>query len=142
NTEKVELRAVRAEEEVLGKTAIQENKQKPIIMGKLGEIPVRKIEINTPSGRLFTKERTEIEVHATVFPTNASYQEVEWRVVTDAGIDTNIATIEQIGKSAIIRALGDGDFRVRCTSKNGTDNVRLISEIEFSAEGLGKAFKN
>lgn len=141
-TEIITLQAVQPSQEIIGRSALLENQPKPIIMGQQHEIPARRIDLRSLSGRTFTKEQTEIEVVAEILPANASYQEVEWRVVTDAGIDTNIATIESNGKRAIIRALGDGDFRVRCTSKNGTDHVRLISELEFTAEGLGKAFKN
>ncbi len=67
---------------------------------------------------------------------------MEWSVVTDIGVESNIAKIESNGKKAKIIALGDGDFRVRCTSKNGTNHTTLISELEMKATGLGTAYKN
>ncbi|MFL0252805.1 hypothetical protein ACJDT4_20560 [Clostridium neuense] len=43
------------------------------------------------------------------------------------------------GNDAVITALGDGNLRLRCTIKNGSDKVKLISELEFEITGLGKA---
>ncbi|MNP58626.1 hypothetical protein D3C76_1535570 [compost metagenome] len=39
-------------------------------------------------------------------------------------------------------ALGDGEFRLRATSSNGTDKTKLISQLEFKATGLGTAYKD
>lgn len=86
--------------------------------------------------------KKEIEVEAKLYPANTSYHDVEWSVVTDIGVESNIAKIESNGKKAKIIALGDGDFRVRCTSKNGTNHTTLISELEMKATGLGTAYKN
>ena len=63
-------------------------------------------------------------------------------MVNDAGIESNIAKVEANGLEAKITALGDGSFRVRCTSKNGTDKTKLISQLEFEATGLGVAYKD
>ena len=49
--------------------------------------------------------------------------------------------IEALDNEAKVTALGDGEFRVRCTSKNGTDKTKIISELEFKAVGLGTAYK-
>ena len=38
-----------------------------------------------------------------------------------------------------IKAIADGDFRLRCTSKSGSDKVRIISELEFNIKGIGVA---
>ncbi|WP_067841808.1 glycoside hydrolase family 2 TIM barrel-domain containing protein [Amphibacillus sediminis] len=114
----------------------------PTVTGYEGEQPVRKIEIISPTGQLFHRELTEMEVQVKLHPADASDQDIEWSVVNDVGIKTNIASIEGHGHRAKVRAIGDGCFRVRCTSKNGTDKIKLISELEMSANGLGVAYKN
>lgn len=118
------------------------NRDVPVVMGSSEEIPVRKIEIISESGQLFDESRKEMIVQAKLHPVDASYQEVEWSVVNEAGIVSNIAKVEAFGHEAKITALGDGEFRVRCTSKNGTDKTKLISQLEFITEGLGYAYKD
>ena len=118
------------------------NTDMPIVMGSADEIPVRKIEIISESGQKLDPTKREIIVRAKLHPADASYQDVEWSVVNDAGIESNIAKVEANGLEAKITALGDGSFRVRCTSKNGTDKTKLISQLEFEATGLGVAYKD
>lgn len=125
-----------------GMSATFENKEQPIIMGVPEEMPLRKIELHSEAGQQFDANRKKIKVEVTCFPENATYRDVEWRVVNDAGITSNIAKVEANDKYAIVEALGDGEFRLRCTSKNGTDKTTMISELEFKASGLGKAYKD
>lgn len=126
-----------------GITAITQNAELTPVIGDMNEIPVRKIEIVSPSGQQFSIDKKEMTVSVNLLPANTSYPEVEWRIVNDAGIESNLARIEPIGKhEAKITAFGDGSFRVRCMSKNGTDKIRIISQLEFTAVGLGTAFKD
>lgn len=125
-----------------GIAAQTQNQELPCVMGIIEEIPVRKIEIISESGQLFDESKKEMYIRARLYPENTSYQEVEWSIVTAGGIVSNNAKIEANGHEARVIALGDGNFRVRCTSKNGTDNTKLISELEFKAEGLGTFYKN
>ncbi len=113
-----------------------------VVTGKSEEIPVRKIEISSDSGQTLNEVKQQLNVFATLYPADTDYTDVEWSVVNDIGIVSNIATIEPNGKKAKVTAFGDGEFRVRCTSKNGKDTINLISELEFKAEGLGPAFKD
>lgn len=136
------FRAVPADKPVKGLAARSANRELPIVTGRGDEIPVRKIELVCDGERRLNPERKELVVRAVLHPADASYREVEWRVVNDAGVDTHLARIEADGGVARVTALGDGAFRVRCMSRNGTDKVRLISELEVTAEGLGTAFKN
>ena len=106
------------------------------------EIPVRKISLRSESGITFNKDKREIKVFAKILPENATYRDLEWRVTNNAGIDSSIAEVEAKGAEAVVKALGDGAFRLRCMGRNGTDKIRLISQIEFNAEGLGKAYIN
>ncbi|WP_026561659.1 glycoside hydrolase family 2 TIM barrel-domain containing protein [Bacillus sp. J37] len=125
-----------------GITANAKNHGMPIVLGNKDEIPVRKIELISESGQLFNESITEMEVYANIYPLNATYQDVEWSVVNESGIKSNIAKVTGNGTKALVTALGDGEFRIRCTSKNGSDKIRLISQLEFKAEGLGKAYKD
>lgn len=125
-----------------GISAKTNNQELSCVMGSDEEIPLRKLEIISDSGQVFDEARKELHVRAKLYPENTSYQEVEWNVVNDAGIVSNIAQVKEFGHEAKITALGDGEFRVRCTSKNGTDKTKLISELEFKAEGLGTAYKD
>jgi beta-galactosidase len=138
-----EFESIKSEDENLeGICAFMKNQKLPCIMGSEEEIPLRKIEIISEEGQIFNKSIKEINVIAKLYPENTSYKEVEWSVVNDAGIKSNIAKIEQFGHKAKITALGDGKFRVRCTSKNGSNKIKIISQLEFKAEELGQAYKD
>ncbi|WP_420489930.1 glycoside hydrolase family 2 TIM barrel-domain containing protein [Neobacillus vireti] len=130
------------EGELEGISAYTRNQDLPIFMGGNEEIPLRKIEIISKEGQVFDTTKKEMTVRVKLYPENTSYKEVEWSVVNETGIQTNIAKVESIGDKAKIIALGDGEFRVRCTSKNGTDKTKLISQLEFKVEGLGTAYKD
>lgn len=139
----IEFEAVEAKGKIIdGISAFMENKDMPCVMGDSEERPVRKLEIISSSGQVFNENKRELNVSAMLYPKDTSYKEVEWSVVNDVGIVSNIAKIEAFGNEAKVTSLGDGEFRVRCTSKNGTDKIKLISELEFKAIGLGAAYKN
>jgi beta-galactosidase len=125
-----------------GTSAFMRNQEMPYVMGSKEEITLRTIEIMSKSGQLFNESRKEMYVQARLYPENTSYQDVEWSVVNDAGIVSNIAIVEAFGHEVKVTALGDGEFRLRCTSKNGTDKTKLISQLEFKATGLGAAYKD
>ena len=101
------------------------------------EIPIRKITLKSLQGNSYNKKNQKFEVIAELSPPNASYSDLEWRVCNDAGITTNLAKVESQGDKAIVTALGDGSFRLRCMCKNGATKVRLISQLEFVSKGLG-----
>ncbi|WP_055110171.1 glycoside hydrolase family 2 TIM barrel-domain containing protein [Paenibacillus ihumii] len=125
-----------------GICARTENKELPCVMGAPDEVPLRKIELISEAGQKFDPSRREMVVRAQLHPPETSYRDVEWSVVNDAGIESNIAKVEADGLEARITALGDGEFRLRCMSRNGTDKIKLISQLEFAASGLGAAYKD
>lgn len=139
-----EFQSVPAADEVqLGSIdANTKNEIMAIVMGSEAEVPLRKIELISSKGQVLNPSNTVLTVEAVLYPANTSYTDLEWSVVNDAGIESNIAKIEADGHTATISALGDGEFLVRATSKNGTDKTKLISHLEFRAEGLGTAFKD
>ncbi|MBP5702105.1 MAG: DUF4982 domain-containing protein, partial [Lachnospiraceae bacterium] len=116
----------------------EENTERPLNLGSENDVPVRKIEISCED-RVFTPERKEIPVSIKILPDNATDREIIRAVVNDKGVPTNIAEVFPNGPGAVLRAKGDGEFRLRCMSKSGTDNIRVISETEFRIEGIGRA---
>lgn len=133
---------VEEEAVIQGVSANTANRELPVVVGCREEIPVRKLEIISEAGQQFDAERTEMEVNVKLYPADTSYREVEWSVVNEAGIESNIAKVQAYGQRAKVTALGDGEFRLRCTSKNGTSKVKLISQLEFTVTGLGTAYKD
>lgn len=105
------------------------------------EVPIRKIELISHQGTQLTEALNEVEVTANLLPLNATYDEVTWRVTDKAGIDSNIVELTQLEPHKVkLKAIGDGTFYVRCMAKNGSEKVRLISQLDFTVTGLGEAF--
>ena len=131
-----------------GVSTVEQNSELPLITGLHDAVPVRKIELRTEDGQHFDEEKTDILVKAYLYPENAADREILFAAVNDAGITSNLAEIEMLpvpagDKAAAycrIHAKGDGSFRVRATSKSGTEKVKIMSQLEFSADGLGEAY--
>ncbi|WMJ89181.1 glycoside hydrolase family 2 TIM barrel-domain containing protein [Anaerocolumna sp. MB42-C2] len=136
-TEVLRLDALHCEK-IPGVSSITENKQSEDVI----EIPIRKIELINQGNNHLTKERKETIVSARIFPENATYEEIEWKAMTVNGIISNVAKIEVKGREAIVTAMGDGEFRLCCTAKNGGKNPQVISELEFQITGLGEILIN
>lgn len=128
------------------------NEERPVLTGSAQEIPLRKIEIISESGQLLDPANPELIVTVKLYPENTSYRDIEWAAVNDGGIESNIAKVEVMPAgtdgngenqhTVKVSAIGDGAFRLRATSANGTDKTKLISQLEFKAEGLGTAYKD
>lgn len=106
---------------------------------KKKEIPIRKLEIVAPAGTSLNGELATVPLRLKVYPENATYDDISWRVTTVSGADTSIAAIKADGKEAVLTALGDGFGYIRCQANNGSDKVNLYSQLEFNIEGLGLA---
>jgi len=121
------------------------------------EVPVRRIEIVPEGTNRLDASRKEVRIVAKIYPENATYREVLWRVTNNGGVDSNIAKLMDAetgessfskekglpyGKTVKLMSLGDGEVRVRCNTKNGADKIRLISDTDFVIEGIGTAFFN
>ena len=101
---------------------------------------VRKIELLRSN--IINKNNKISKIKAILHPNIKA--NLHWRVTDAAGIDTNIATYEvsPCGKEIILTAKGDGTVFVRCSTKNGREHISLISYLDFSIKGLGKAYIN
>ncbi len=105
-----------------------------------GEIPVRKIALQRDGGSLLTPDHPAVTVSAAVFPLYATYHDIDWKIVTDSGIETNLAYVTIQGNRVVLTAVGDGRFRLRCSCNNGKPQAEVISDFEFMAEGFGQPF--
>ncbi|MDE7224843.1 MAG: DUF4982 domain-containing protein [Acetatifactor sp.] len=133
----------------------------PLAQVPVGFVPVRKLELahvdETRPGlgeqapeqplpdrllrdwTVMSPERKQVIVQAICHPASATDQEIIWKAVNGSGIETNVASVEAQGDRAVITALGDGEFNVRCMVKNGTDKVKLISQMEMVVKNMGPA---
>ena len=96
------------------------------------DVPVRKIELI----------RDGYTIKAKRFPTDATGEELHWRLTDAAGIDSPLGffTVNSDGNSAVIEPKGDGEVWVRCAVNNGHDHIALISQLSLTIEGVGKPF--
>ncbi|MCM1263106.1 MAG: DUF4982 domain-containing protein [Butyrivibrio sp.] len=123
-------------------TTLEANTDKKIVLGAADEIPVRRINLKSLGGQKFTQDNDTIVVEAYVEPADATDHELSFRAVNDTGVTTNLAGLEYKENRAVMKAIGDGDFRLFAMSKSGSDKVRIMSQLEFSIEGFGQAYKN
>ncbi|MEN8905469.1 MAG: glycoside hydrolase family 2 TIM barrel-domain containing protein, partial [Clostridiales bacterium] len=95
------------------------------------KVPVRKIELTNNGINSLNKSINYTNVSAKLYPENTSYNELNWSATTPGGTETNIAKVEETGNEAIVTAIGDGSFRLRCSCNNGSSKPVVISELEF-----------
>ncbi len=105
---------------------------------------LRKIDIVYSGEKKITPETNSVKVNVKLYPESAGAlikdEDIIWKVVNDDGIESNISKITEKSKeSAVIKAVGDGHFRLRVMSKCGCNEAKVISEYEFDAEGFGAA---
>ncbi|MCH5251786.1 MAG: DUF4982 domain-containing protein [Lachnospiraceae bacterium] len=104
------------------------------------DIPVRKIELTNHGTSHLDENHTETTVTAKILPENATYRDLTFKAMTLDGVESNSVKIETEGNTAIIKAAGDGEFRLCCSCKNGQEELsEIISELEFEVTGLGQA---
>lgn len=117
----------------------KENTFTPLIHVPVGFVPTRKIALTCEGGYHLNENRQQMLVKAMLYPQDATDQEIIFKAVTASGIESNLATVEVKGREALVTARGDGEFYIRAMVKNGTDKVKLISQMECSVEGMGTA---
>ncbi|OPX45608.1 beta-galactosidase BoGH2A precursor [Ruminiclostridium hungatei] len=98
------------------------------------DVPIRKIELSVSAHT----------VTAQIFPPDATYDDLYWRLTDAGGNDSPLGTlaISEDGKSATVVPKGDGQLYVRCAVKNGSSHVTIISQQVINVSGMGKAFLN
>jgi len=106
-----------------------------------GEIPLRKIEL-TADRLILDENNKKAKISLRVLPENADDCDIVWKCVLDTDAVSEIAVIDGDNSGAVIEAKGDGCFKIRATCNNGKDHPEIISELDFTAEGLGEMVKN
>ena len=119
-----------------------EEEEKQSQKERLEEIPVRKITLHSPMGQKLSKEQPHLTVEAEIEPKEATDRQLISRVVDEHGVDSNLVKLLVQGHSAQLQAIGDGSFYLRCMSCSGTEGIRVISQLEFTVEGMGQAYRN
>ena len=120
----------------------QKQSQKERLDEKQEEIPVRKITLCSPMGQKLSKEQPYLTVEAEVEPKEATDRQLMFRVVDEHGVDSNLVRLLVQGHTAQLHAMGDGSFYLRCMSRSGTDRIRVISQLEFTVESMGQAYRS
>lgn len=101
-------------------------------------ISVRKIELSADR-TVLSKDSPKAVVNAKILPENADFGDISWRCILESGIESPIAAVKSYGDRAEVIAKGDGRFILRACCHNGKDHPEVISDLYFSAEGLGEA---
>ncbi|MBR0513852.1 MAG: DUF4982 domain-containing protein [Clostridia bacterium] len=100
--------------------------------------PIRKIEIAAVHGNKITPDNPECAFDWKYLPENADRQDVTWQVTNAAGIETPYAMVREDQGRVYVTASGDGYFYLRAMTGETESHADLISQIEISAEGVGK----
>ena len=118
------------------------------------DIPIRKIEIVTKENdRKLNDELTNIMAGYVIKPANSTYNDITACAVNDLGVKVALADVTmtestepktvngvRVNGCMNVTAKGDGRFRLRCMTHNGTERMQCISSIEFEACNVGTAY--
>lgn len=100
---------------------------------------VRRIVLTPRSSTHLTPNHRSVTFDVAVLPENADPQELSFRMITAAGIQSPCAKVERNGDGSVtVFALGDGEAYLRAACSNGYDHARVISQQEVSMEGIGQ----
>lgn len=110
---------------------------------------VRKIELVRSAGPRLDARHREADILVRVLPEDAAGQSIRYAVTERGGIPSGLAALTEDGvlteeeraqgfvAKLHLTAKGDGAFRLRAMADNGAPQVRVISELEFEACGIG-----
>lgn len=137
------INAVAPETVPEGVSVVTENAFPAVTTAYTKEIPVRKIELTDNGTRKLGKDNDTAMVSVKIHPENATFRDIEFKCCAANGVEISFASVTDFdGSTAVLKAFGDGNFRLRAYSKNGTDIPKVISELEYTVTGLGKAEKD
>ena len=102
-----------------------------------GKKPVRRIDLEALDSTDLTPAHPSVDFAVSLCPAEAAGEAVRWRIVNEVGITSPVAAVTEIPGGVRVTGLGDGDAWLRGTLTNGTDCVRIISQMELRLSGLG-----
>ena len=119
----------------------EENREYPPAFVAPGFVPVRKLEMRAADMTL-TPENPSVLLHTHIYPMEATDPKLLWSITDATGIPSSVAKLEELedGESVRIAGVSDGCFQVRCMSCNGTSTIKMISQLDFTVEGMGQTF--
>ena len=106
-------------------------------------IPIRNILISVDGNKNLTANNKEVLATAKVLPENASTKDIYWTVVLKESVPTDYIKVCDIQKKgtgtecATLKAVCDGECRLRVCAKNDSELPQVISDLEFSVGGVG-----
>ncbi len=107
------------------------------------ELCPRKIEITPEGPTQLTRETPSCTVRWRILPEGAEHSTVVWQVTNSAGIETKGLVLEAVGNRITVKGTGDGSYYVRALSGcAGVEHPEIISQLEFTVEGMGKTAMN
>ncbi|WP_161979304.1 glycoside hydrolase family 2 TIM barrel-domain containing protein [Streptococcus sp. S784/96/1] len=112
-----------------------ELKQLNVVQPKL----IRKIELVSQD---ISQNDQSFEVEASVLPSDARTQVIEWRVTDSKGIDSNIVDYSIKDNKMRITPIADGTFYVRAGIKNDKNHIDRYSMLDFELSGYGSYLLN
>lgn len=106
------------------------------------DVPVRKISLVNRGAVELTKDSPHTEVSFSLYPENSTFPEINIAALTKDGVPANFVDISKDGNLIRIHAFGDGVFKLTASANNGSDIHEILSELEFTASGMGPASHN
>ena len=101
------------------------------------EVPLRQIKLDCHGIRTLTKDAPTVRVEATLYPQNTTYRSIEW-IAVSRGVPADFIRIDADGTGATVTATADGEFALRAFSRIGTPYPAVVSELHFTASGIGE----
>ena len=105
-------------------------------------VPVRKIEIRALESSFLTKDHPSCTFEWRCLPSDADSRPVRWVITNAAGIKTPYAALTTEGNTVRVTADGDGMFYLRAMTGETDAHPDVISQIEFTASGIGQPALN
>lgn len=106
------------------------------------DIPIRKIELSKPETTHLNKETKTLCINYNLYPEDCTYKEVSFKALTKDAVPANYVRVTKKDHSAILEALGDGEFTLTAFANNDKDHPEVISTLDFDITGLGPATHN
>ncbi len=108
-------------------------------------ISVRKVELKHRGSLILQKDRDSISFDVEVYPPDANNYKLEYQITNNAGTSIGYAVIDEVtpdNRKVHVKALSDGEFKLRAIAREASGRVSCISAIEIKAEGIGTRFVN
>ena len=100
---------------------------------------VRRIDLKAMGETCLRPGHDSVTFEVRLLPPEAAGQPVDFRITNAQGVDLPCAEITRSGSRVTVTARGDGEMYLRASACNGYPHPRILSCMEISASGFGKA---